>query len=85
MGMMIKIIDNNTGRPLSAKLIDRIAKEYGLIEMDVDQFAVTEDGRVVLIDDFGRCSYVDTKGFNLRIDFCEVEDGNDDWENHRIL
>ena len=78
MGMMIKIIDNNTGRPLSAKLIDRIAKEYGLIEEDVDQFAVTEDGRVVLIDDFGRCGYVDTEGFNLRIDFCEVEDGNDD-------
>ena len=44
---------------------------------DIDQFAVTEDGHVVLIDDCGRCCYVDTEGFNLRIDFCEVEDGND--------
>jgi len=76
MKMTIEIIDNTTGRPPSEKLIDRIAKEYGLMEMDIDQFAVTEDGHVVLIDDCGRCSYVDTEGFNLRIDFCEVKDGN---------
>jgi hypothetical protein len=78
MGMTIEIIDNTTGRPPSEKLIYRIAKEYGLMEMDIDQFAVTEDGHVVLIDDCGRCSYVDTEGFNLRIDFVKVEDGNDD-------
>lgn len=78
MGMMIEIIDNSTGRPPSEKLIDRIAKEYGLMEMDIDQFAVTEDGHVVLLDDCGRYSYVDTEGFNLRIDFCEVDNGNDD-------
>ena len=77
MGMTIEVIDNTTGRPPSEKLIDRIAKEYGLILHDIDQFAVTEDGHVVLIDDCGRCCYVDTEGFNLRIDFCEVEDGND--------
>ena len=53
MGMTIEIIDNTTGRPPSEKLIDRIAKEYGLMEMDIDQFAVTEDGHVVLIDDCG--------------------------------
>lgn len=76
MGMTIEIIDNTTGRPPSAKLIDRIAKEYGLMEMDIDQFAVTEDGHVVLIDDCGRCSYVDTEGFNLRIDFMRADDGN---------
>lgn len=78
MGIAIEIIDNTTGRPPSEKLIDRIAKEYGLMEMDIDQFAVTEDGHVVLIDDCGRCSYVDTEGFNLRIDFSEVKDGNDE-------
>ena len=78
MEMKIEIIDNTTGRPPSAELIECIAKEYGLMEMDIDQFAVTEDGHVVLIDDCGSCSYVDTEGFNLRIDFCEVEDGNVD-------
>ena len=78
MRMSIEIIDNTTGRPPSAKLIDRIAKEYGLMEMDIDQFAVTEDGHVVLIDDCGRCSYVDTEGFNLRIDFMRADDGNND-------
>lgn len=78
MGMSIDIIDNTTGKPPSEKLIERIAKEYGLMEMDIDQFAVTEDGHVVLLDDCGHCSYVDTEGFNLRIDFCEVENGNVD-------
>ena len=76
MEITIEIIDNITGKPPSAKLIDRIAKEYGLMEMDIDQFAVTEDGHVVLIDDCGRCSYVDTEGFNLRIDFMRADDGN---------
>ena len=78
MGMMIEIIDNTTGRPPSAKLIERIAKEYGLMEMDIDQFAVTEDCHLVLLDDCGRFSYVDTEGFNLRINFSEVDNGNDD-------
>ena len=81
MGITIKIIDNTTGRPPSSNLIDRIAKEYGLMEMDIDQFAVTEDGHVVLIDDCGRCSYVDTEGFNLRIVF--VIEGADNGNNVR--
>lgn len=76
MEITIEIIDNTTGRPPSEKLIDRIAKKYGLMEMDIDQFAVTEDGHVVLIDDCGRCSYVDTEGFNLRIDFVRADNGN---------
>ena len=74
MKITIEIIDNTTGRPPSEKLINRIAKEYGL--MDIDQFAVTEDGHVVLIDDCGRCSYVDTEGFNLRIVFVRADNGN---------
>ena len=41
MGMTIEVIDNKTGRPPSAKLVDRIAREYGLMRFDIDQFAVT--------------------------------------------
>ncbi len=78
MGMSIEVIDNKTGRPPSAKLVDKIAKEYGLMRFDIDQFAVTEDGHILLVDDCGRCAYVDSSGFDLRVDFCEVEDGNDD-------
>lgn len=78
MGMRIEIIDNKTGRPPSDNLIDRIAKEYGLICTHIDQFAVTEDGSLLLLDDRGQCCYVDKEGFNLRIDFCEVDNGNDD-------
>lgn len=69
MEQRFEVIDSTTGRPPSSALIERIAREYGLMEMDIDQFAVTEDMHLVLLDDCGRCSYVDTEGFNLRIDF----------------
>lgn len=74
--MTIEIIDNTTGRPPSEKLIDRIAKEYGLMRHDIDQFAVTEDGHLILLDDCGNFCYVDRNGFDLRISFGEVKE----WE-----
>lgn len=76
--MTIDIIDNITGRPPSEKLIDCIAKEYKLMRHDIDQFAVTEDGHLILLDDCGNFCYVDRNRFDLRISFGEVKDGNDD-------
>ena len=71
MRMTIEIIDTATGRPPAVEKIDRIAKEYGLMEMDIDQFAVTEDGQIVLLDECGYYSYVDAESFNLKAWFCE--------------
>ena len=69
MGMTIEVIDNTTGRQPSDNLIDRIAKENGLMRDDIDQFAVTEDGHLILLDDCGNFCYVDKDGFDLRIDY----------------
>ena len=66
MGMTIEIIDNTTGRPPSEKLIDRIAKEYGLMKMDIDQFAVCEDGQIILLDDCGNVAYCDMSRFEVK-------------------
>lgn len=65
--MKFEVIDTTTGRPPSEKVIDRIAKEYGLMRHDIDQFAVTEDGHLVLIDDCGNCSYLNAERFNLKV------------------
>ncbi len=53
-----KLIDKETGREFSTDKIEKFAKENGLMEMDIDQFAVTEDGHIILLDDCGRFAYV---------------------------
>ena len=54
-----KIFDMTTGREVSADKIDEIAKENGLIDMDIDQFFIGEDGQLALADDcdnIARCN-----------------------------
>ena len=52
-----KLIDKETGREFSADKIEKFAKENGLMEMDINHFAVTEDGHIILLDDCGRFAY----------------------------
>lgn len=52
-----KLTDKETGREFSADKIKKFARENGLMEMDIDQFALTEDGHVILLDDCGRFAY----------------------------
>lgn len=54
-----KMIDITTGREVSSEKIDKIAKEIGLMEMDIDQFFLGEDGQLVLMDDCGEIAYCD--------------------------
>ena len=54
-----KVIDITTGREVSAKKIDKIAKENGLMDMDIDQFFFGEDGQLVLADDCDNIAYCD--------------------------
>ena len=42
--MTFKVIDIKTGREPSARVIDNIAKKGNLMRMDIDQFALLEDG-----------------------------------------
>lgn len=54
-----KVIDIATGREVSSEKIDKIAKENGLMDMDIDQFFIGEDGQLVLADDCGNIAYCD--------------------------
>ena len=63
--MKFKVIDITTGREVSADVIDKIAKEYGLMEMDIDEFSINEDGNLLLSDDCGKSAYVDAEKYHL--------------------
>ncbi len=69
--MIFKIIDKKTGKTPTQRVIDNIAKKYNLCEMDIDQFAVCEDGQIILIDDCGCVAYLDMTRF--KIEFIESE------------
>lgn len=70
--MTFSVIDKDTGREVSEKVISKIAKNGGLMEFDIDQFAVTEDGNIVLLDECGNFTYCVQDAFEIKID--EVEE-----------
>jgi len=72
--MTFIVIDKETGREVSDRVIRKIAKNGGLMECDIDQFAVTEDGSLILLDDCGNCTYCVQDAFEIRIE--EVQDGS---------
>ena len=63
--MTFRIIDRKTGREPTQRVIDNIAKKQGLMLADIDQFAVCEDGLIILLDDCGRVAYCDMKRFEV--------------------
>lgn len=60
-----KVIDIKTGREVPADKIKKIAKENGLMEADIDQFFISEDGQLVLADDCGNIASCDMEKFGL--------------------
>lgn len=73
--MQFEIIDKKTGRPPTERVITNIAKKQGLMEMDIDQFAVCEDGQIILLDDCGRVAYCDMSRFE--VEEVKADDNND--------
>lgn len=65
--MTFKVIDTKTGKEPTSRVIGNIAKKGGLMEMDIDQFFVGEDGSLVLVDDCGNMTYCDTKRFKVEL------------------
>lgn len=63
----IRIIDRKTGKEPTARVINNIAKKNGLMEMDIDQFAVCEDGSIILLDDCGNIAYCDSRRFKAEV------------------
>ena len=66
--MTFTVIDKETGREVSDDVAQKIAKNGGLMEMDINQFAVCEDGSIILLDDCGNIAYCDQGAFGIRID-----------------
>lgn len=50
----------------------KLIKECGLMEYDLDQFAITEDGNLIIIDECGRCCYV-TGDYSVRLGAVECD------------
>lgn len=69
--LKFKVIDITTGKEVSAEKIDEIAKENGLMDMDIDQFFIGEDGQLALADDCGNIAYCDIE----KLGFMPVFDG----------
>ena len=65
--MTFKVIDKTTGEEPSSETIDRLAKIGGLMEMDIEGFAVTEDGELILLDECGRYTYVPQERFEVEV------------------
>ena len=66
--MTFTVIDKDTGKEVSDYVTRQIAKNGGLIECDIDQYAVTESGSIILLDDCGNFTYLDPDAFEIRID-----------------
>ena len=66
--MTFKVIDIKTGKEPTNRVITRIAKEGLLMEFDIDQFFVGEDGSLILADDCGNITYVDRNRFKVEVD-----------------
>ena len=71
--MTFKIIDKKTGKEPTSRVLHNIAKKHGLMEMDIDQFFVGEDGAIVLADDCGRMAYVDMNRFEVVVEALEQQ------------
>lgn len=63
--MTFKVIDTRTGKEPTRKVLARLARTGGLLEFDIDQFFVGEDGSVILMDDRGKSMYVDMERFKV--------------------
>lgn len=66
------VIDSVTDKEISDAEITKIARDGNLIEMDIDGFAITQDNRIILLDDCGNSVYLDMNRFSYKM--CEVKD-----------
>lgn len=66
--MEFKVIDKRTGREVSDTVIDEICKNNPqLIPCDIEEFAVTESGQLILIDDCGNVAYINDDNLEVII------------------
>ena len=61
-----KVIDNKTGNYPNCEKI-ALTEEWAkhLIYCDIDSFAITEDGDLILVDDCGNCAFCPADRFTI--------------------
>lgn len=67
MKMTFRVIDTKTGKEPTDSVIYDIAVKGNLMLCDIDQFAVCEDGSIILFDDCGNYTYCDTNRFKIEV------------------
>lgn len=76
--MIFKIIDIRTGKEPSQRVINNIARKGGLIEHDIAGFFVGSDGGLILADECGHYTYVNTNRITAMVtdkvltDYCKT-------------
>lgn len=75
MPMTFRVIDKKTGKEPTDRVITNIARNGGLMEMDIDQFFVGEDGSIILVDDCGKAVWCDMNRFEIQIIGEDIDDG----------
>lgn len=63
--MTFKVIDTKTGKEPTKRVITNIARKCGLLEFDIDQFFLGEDGSIWLVDDCCNMALVDPNRFKV--------------------
>lgn len=61
--MTFQVIDRTTGKEVTEKVLEKIAKENKLYVNDLDEIFVGEDGRMLLMDDCGNSTYLNNDRF----------------------
>ena len=64
--MSFTVIDNKTGKEPDCEKI-ALTEEWAkhLIYRDIDTFAITEDGSLILLDDCGNCAFCPDDRFTV--------------------
>lgn len=76
--MIFEIIDRRTGKEPSQRVINNIARKGGLIEHDIAGFFVGSDGGLILADECGHYTYVNTNRITAIVtnkvltDYCKM-------------
>lgn len=64
---LFKIIDRKTGKEPTDRVINAQARLGNLIPRHIDGFYVGEDGEIILVDDCGKCTWLDMSRFEVEL------------------
>lgn len=66
--MKFTVIDKETNREVSYEKIDKIAEKNDLMRCDIEGFAITEDGDLILLDECGNYCFANSIDFEVKFD-----------------